>query len=93
MAEVYGNLVIVVILVKEGVSRAALCPPTMPHRHALYDSRRVTRRYLGAAMMVPHRRCYRGGVRESDEDTEGVGVFALLVQGNWTLRCHTEMFW
>ena len=44
LAEVYGNLVIVVIVVMEGVSRAALCPSTMHHRHALYDSRRVTGR-------------------------------------------------
>ena len=42
MAEVYGNLVIVVILVMEGVVRAVTYPPTMHHRHALYDSRRVT---------------------------------------------------
>ena len=39
MAEVYGNLV---ILVMEGVDRAALCPPVMLHRHALYGDYRVT---------------------------------------------------
>jgi hypothetical protein len=42
LAEVYGNLVIVVILVMEGVDRAVICPPAMPHRDALYDSRRAT---------------------------------------------------
>ena len=40
----YGNLVIVVILVMEGVSRAALCPTSMHHRHAVYDFKRVTGR-------------------------------------------------
>ena len=44
LAEVYGNLVIVVILVMEGVSRAALCPTSMHHRHAVYDFKRVTGR-------------------------------------------------
>ena len=42
MAEVYGNLVIFVTLVMEGVDRAVTYSPTMHHRHALYDSRRVT---------------------------------------------------
>ena len=42
MAEVFGNLVIVVILVMEGVVSVVTYPPTMHHRHALYDSRRVT---------------------------------------------------
>ncbi len=42
MAEVYGNLVIVVILVMEGVVSVVTYPPTMHHRHAVYDSRRVT---------------------------------------------------
>ena len=27
------------------VDRAVICPPAMPHRHALYDSRRVTDRH------------------------------------------------
>ena len=45
MAEVYGNLVIVVILVMEGVDRAAVCPDTIHQRHALYDRRRLTDRH------------------------------------------------
>ena len=32
-------------------------------------------------MMPDHRRCCRGGVRESDEDTERVGL-SLSVQGD-----------
>ena len=34
MAEVYGNLVIVVILVIEGVDRTIICPPKMHDTHA-----------------------------------------------------------
>ena len=53
MAEVYGNLVIVVILVMEGVDKAMTYPPTMPRRHALYDSKRLTdRRYLNTASIA-----------------------------------------
>ena len=55
MAEVYGNLVILVILVMEGVDRAALCRDTIHHRHALYDSRRLTdRHWLCTASMATH---------------------------------------
>ena len=57
MAEVYGNLVIVVILVMEGVSKAALCPSTMHHRHALYDSRRVTERRSCTQQARLHMQC------------------------------------
>jgi len=50
LAEVYGNLVIVVILVMERVDKAMTHPPKMPHRHALNNSKRLTdRRYLYAA--------------------------------------------
>ena len=34
MAEVYGNLVIVVILVMECVDKAIICPPNMHDTHA-----------------------------------------------------------
>ena len=55
MAEVYGNLVIVVILVMKGVDRAVTYPPKMHHRHALYDSRRVTKgNWLCTANMATH---------------------------------------
>ena len=70
MAEVYGNLVIVVILVMEGVDRSLTYPPTMSCRHALYDPRRVTDGHwpctasMGAAHAVLDRLCesYRGFV-------------------------------
>ena len=52
MAEVYGNLVIVVILVMESVDRLITRTPTMPQRHVLYDSRRVHWASLDVAMML-----------------------------------------
>ena len=53
MAEVYGNLVIVVILVMEGVGRTVICLPTMHHKHAIHDfSRNKDRRWQCTASMA-----------------------------------------
>ena len=77
LAEVYGNIVIVVILVMEGVSKAALCPSTMHHSHPLYDSRRVTdRRWL---CTTSHG--YTCSARQPVWVLQRLCVLALLVQG------------
>ena len=79
MAEVYGNLV---ILVMEGVLAGSLtCPPTMHHRHALHDSRRVTdRRWLCATSMATQK-----------SSGNGKDLLQIHVSTTWVGRNHTPV--
>ena len=68
------------------MDRVSVCPPTMHHRHALYDSGRFTdRRWLCTTS-----KGYTGSARQPVWGLQRLYVLSLLVQGNWTLRCHTD---
>ena len=71
---------------QSGVGKLTL---RLAHRHALYGSTMTLR----TAISLLHAQDTVRGVTGAVWESEAGVCLALLVQGNWALRYHTEIFW